>query len=250
VEKTTFRVYFLLVCVSLTLLIIDGVSQARLGDRCYCFFSMNFRDCLSRLSGNNELEQKNLRILEKIAELSYEAQLYKELKKENRELKQILEFKFSYPTAIIPAEIARKTPEEINLSYQIDKGSSDGIKPNASVIGLKGVVGKVLKVSKNTSIVQTLRNYNSALSVKDTRSNVRGVLKWNKKFFLEGIPQYADLKERDTLVTSGEGSVFTKGLPVGIVTYVVKKTDDYSLETEVQPFENFDKLDVIFVIKK
>jgi rod shape-determining protein MreC len=250
VGKKAFRIYFLLVCVSLSLLIIDGFSHARLGNKCYYFFSLNFRDFISRLSVNNELKHENSELLEKIAVLSYEKQLYKELKKENRELKEILGFKFSYPTAIIPAEIERKAPEEINLSYHINKGSSDGIEPNASVIGLKGVVGKVLKVNDKASIVQTLRNYNSSLSIKDTRSESRGILKWNKKFFLEGIPQYADLKEGDTLVTSGEGSVFPKGLPVGTVTCVEKRPDDYSLETEVKPFENFDKLDVIFVIKR
>ncbi len=248
--KKTLRVYFLLFCVSLSLLIIDGFRHGGLGDKCYCFFSLNFRGFMSKVSVSNKLKQENSVLLEKIAVLSYEGQLYKELKKENQELKEILEFKFSYPAAIIPAEIERETPEEINLSYQINKGSSGEIEPNAPVIGLKGVVGKVLKVSENASIVQTLKNYNSALSVKDTRSEARGILKWSKKFFVEGIPQYADLKEGDTLVTSGEGSVFPKGLPVGIVTYAGKKTDDYSLEIEVKPFENFDKSDVIFVIKR
>ena len=196
------------------------------------------------------MKKENARLLEKIAALSYEKQIYNELKKENQELKEIIEFKFSYPKVIIPAEIKRRTPEEINLSYQIGKGASDGIERNAAVISYKGVVGKVLKSGKNTSVVQTLKNYNSAISVKDTRSKIEGILKWNKKFFIEGIPQYADLKEGDTLVTSGKGSVFPKGLPVGIVTYAGRKVDDYSLEIEVEPFENFSKVDVVFVIKE
>jgi rod shape-determining protein MreC len=250
VEKKTLRVYLLLVCISLSVLIFDGFSRIRLGNKCYCFFSLNLRGFMSRLSESNKLQEENSKLLEKIAVLSYERQLYKELKKENQELKEILEFKFNYPSALIPAEIERRTPEEINLSFQVDRGSANKIEPNAPVIGLKGIVGKVLKVSESGSIIQTLKNYNSALSVKDTRSEIRGILKWNKKFFLEGIPQYADLKEGDTLVTSGEGSVFPKGLPVGIVSYAGEKPDDYSLETEVKTFENFDKLDIIFIIKK
>jgi rod shape-determining protein MreC len=220
------------------------------GDGFYRFFSLNFRNLIFRFSLCDKLKEENSKLLEKIAVLSYEQQSYGELKRENQELKETLKFVFEYPQKIIPAWIERKTPEEISLSYQINKGSSFEIESNAPVIGLKGVVGKVLKVSKNGAVVQTLKNYNSALSVKDTRSEVRGILKWNREFFLEGVPQYADLVEGDTLVTSGEGSIFPGGLPVAFVTHIEKKPNDYLLEVEAQTFENFEKLGIIFVIKR
>lgn len=249
-EKKILRVYLLLFCISLLFIVIDGFSDIKLRDKSYDFLSLNFRNFFSKLLPGDGLKEENSRLLNKIATLSYERQVYDELKKENQELKKILEFRFNYPNVIIPVEVERRTPEEINLSYQIAKGTSDGIERNAVVISFKGVVGKVLKVGKNTSIVQTLKNYNSAISIKDTRSEAQGILKWNKKFFIEGIPEYADLKEGDTLVTSGKGSVFPKGLPIGIVTYARKNPNDYSLETEVKPFEDFNKVDVVFIIKK
>jgi rod shape-determining protein MreC len=250
VENKFLRVYLLFVFASLSLLVLGGFTNIKLGNQCYSLFSHDFCGLFSKFLQRNDLREENTRLIEKIAVLSYERLMYNKLKKENQELKEIIEFEFHYPKAIIPAEIERKTPEEINLSYQIGKGSSDGIERNAAVIGFKGAIGKVLKLGKNTSVVQTLKNYNSAISIKDTRSNIEGILKWNKEFFIEGIPQYADLKEGDTLVTSGKGSVFPKGLPVGIVTHARKKLNDYSLEIEVEPFENFDKVDVVFVIKE
>ena len=249
-ENKFLRFYLLFVFISLSLLICDGLFSIELSNKFYVLLSPNLRTCFSLLLKRDDLEEKNKRLLAKIAILSYEKQVYKELKKENQELKEIIGFRFNYPKSIIPAEIERKTPEEINLSFHIGKGSYDGIERNAAVISFKGVVGKVLKLGKNTSVVQTLRNYNSAISVRDTRSRREGILKWNKKFFVEGIPQYADLKKGDSLVTSGKGSVFPKGLPVGIVTSVIKKPDDYSLEVEVEPFEDLSKIDVVFVIKK
>ncbi len=249
-EKKFLRVYILFVCISLSLLLFDGFTDIKLGNKCYSFFSTDFHNFFSRFLQHNGLKEENARLLEKIAVLSYEKQAYNELKKENQELKRIIEFKFNYPKGIIPAEIERRTLEEINLSYQIDKGTSQGVERNAAVISFNGVVGKVLKSGKNTSVVQTLKNYNSAISVKNTRSSIEGILKWNKKFFIEGVPQYADLKKGDTLVTSGKGSVFPKGLPVGIIIYVKEKVDDYSLEIEVEPFEDLNRINVVFVIEK
>lgn len=249
-EKKFLRLYLLFVCISLFLIVFDGFSDVKLGNKFYSFFSPNFQNFFSRFVQNNGLKEENRRLLEKVATLSYEKQAYNELKKENQELKEIIEFRFNYPEKIIPAEVERRTPEEINLSFHIDKGSSDGIEKNAAVISFYGVVGKVLKLGKNTSVVQTLKNYNSAISVRNTRSRIEGILKWNKKFFIEGVPQYADLKEGDTLVTSGRGSVYPKGLPVGIVTFAKRKPDDYSLEVEVEPFEKLDIVSVVFVIKR
>ncbi len=249
-EKKFLRVYLLLLFISLFFIIVDGFSDIKLGNKFYSLFSFNFSHLFSRLSSGNAMQEEKARLLDKIATLTYESQICDQLRKENEELKKILEFRFGYPQGIIPAEIEKRTPEVVNLSYHIGKGDSDGVTKNAPVIGFKGVVGKILKVNQSTSIVQTLKNYNSAVSVKDTRSKVQGILKWNRRFLVEGVPQYADIKERDTLVTSGKGSVFPKGLPVGTVTNVVKKTNDYSLDIEVKPFEDFDKIEVIFIIKK
>ncbi len=249
-KKKLLRFYILFVFISLSLLIFDGVSNAELGNKCYDLLSFNFRNFFSKFLESHKLEEENKKLLEKIAVLSYEKHLFSELKKENLELKRIIDFKLNYPQKIIPAEIRRETPEEVNLSFRIDKGFTDGIERNDAVISFKGIIGKVLKSGKNTAVVQTLKNYNSAVSVKDTENKVEGILKWNKKFFVEGIPQYADLINGDTIVTSGKGSVFPKGLPVGVVTGVKEKINEYSLEIEIEPFENLDRVSVVFVIKK
>ena len=249
-ERKFLRVYFLLFLVSLFLILVDGVSDSRLGKKCYDFFSFNFCKMFSKVLSENALEQENKRLLQEMAALSYKEQMFDQLRKENQELKRILEFRFNYPKYIVPAEIVRKTPEEVNLSYGIGKGSSDGIEKDAPVISFNGLVGKVLKVNQNTSVIQTLKNYNSAVSVRDTRSREQGILKWDKKFFIEGMPQYADIRKGDTIVTSGVGSVFPRGLPVGIVENVGKQTNDYSLDVEILTFDDLDKIDVVFIIKQ
>ncbi|MEO0294333.1 MAG: rod shape-determining protein MreC [candidate division WOR-3 bacterium] len=247
-KKKILRVYLLLVFLSIISLVIDRATNFKLGNNIYLIFSRNFKVLFFDFPKKKNF--KDSQLLFKVGTLSYESQLYRELKKENEKLKEILEFKNTYPKKVIPAEIENKSPWEINLSFSIEKGSLSGIEVGAPVIGLKGVIGKVLKVGENSSIIQTLKSYNSAVSVKTTRKEIRGILKWNRKFFVEGIPKFADVKKGDTLVTSGEGSVFPKGLPIGVVSYISKTGNDYSLLVEVEPFEDLENLEFVFILKK
>lgn len=211
---------------------------------------MNIRTVVNRWVEYKNYKEKDRRLLEEIARLSYESQRYQSLKKENEQLRKILEFETKFPKEIIPAEILNRVPEMVNISYMISKGHLKGIEVGDPVIGFYGVFGKVLKVESQSAIVQTLMNYNVALSAMDQRSTVSGILKWDMKFYLEGIPLYADVEYGDTIVTSGRGSIFPEGLRIGKVVKISKDESAYSIIIEVEPFENFNNPDVVFLIKQ
>lgn len=211
---------------------------------------MNIRTVVNRWVEYKNYKEKDRRLLEEIARLSYENQRYQSLKKENEQLRKILEFETKFPKEIIPAEILNRVPEMVNISYMISKGHLKGIEVGDPVIGFYGVFGKVLKVESESAIVQTLMNYNVALSAMDQRSTVSGILKWDMKFYLEGIPLYADIEYGDTIVTSGRGSIFPEGLRIGKVVKISKDESAYSIIIEVEPFENFNNPDVVFLIKQ
>lgn len=236
--------------ISLFLLIIDSKLKTPLNNRLYNLFSMNIRTVVNRWVEYKNYKEKDRRLLEEIARLSYENQRYQSLKKENEQLRKILEFETKFPKEIIPAEILNRVPEMVNISYMISKGHLKGIEVGDPVIGFYGVFGKVLKVESESAIVQTLMNYNVALSAMDQRSTVFGILKWDMKFYLEGIPLYADIEYGDTIVTSGRGSIFPEGLRIGKVVKISKDESAYSIIIEVEPFENFNNPDVVFLIKQ
>ena len=82
----------------------------------------------------------------------------------------------------------------------------------------------------------------------DKRSEVKGILRWHNKFYLEGVPLYADVEKGDTITTSGIGSVFPRGLRIGKVTKISRDESAYSLSIEIEPFEDFNNPDVVFLI--
>ncbi|MCK4321166.1 rod shape-determining protein MreC [candidate division WOR-3 bacterium] len=249
-KRNLIFTYIILLLISLFLLIIDSKLKTPLNNRLYNLFSINIRTVVNRWVEYKNYKEKDRRLLEEIARLSYERQRYQALKKENEQLRKILEFETNFPKEIIPAEILNRVPEIVNISYMISKGHLKGIEVGDPVIGFYGVFGKVLKVESESAIVQTLMNYNVALSAMDQRSMVSGILKWDMKFYLEGIPLYADIEYGDTIVTSGRGSIFPEGLRIGKVVKISKDESAYSIIIEVEPFENFNNPDVVFLIKQ
>jgi len=249
-KKKFVLTYILLTLVSLFLIIIDSRLKVPLNSQLYKFFSPRIRGVVNQWAECKKCEEKNKSLQKEIAELSYERQIYRTLKQENEEFRKILGFQSNFPLDIIPAVIVNKLPEMVNISYVISKGSLKGIEEDDAVIGFDGVFGKVLKVGSESAVIQTLMNYNVALSAIDQRSDVKGILKWDMKFYLEGVPLYADVEAGDTIVTSGRGSIFPRGLRIGKVTKIIRGESTYKSKIEVEPFEDFNNPDVVFVIKR
>jgi rod shape-determining protein MreC len=100
--------------------------------------------------------------------------------------------------------------------------------------------------------VQGLSDPNSKVSVLCNRSRVNGVLEaWPGGKLLVRFPVDADVKLADTLVTSGMGGVFPKGLSVGIIRDPhtdAREGDDILKAWEVKPFQNPDLVEEVFVL--
>ena len=103
----------------------------------------------------------------------------------------------------------------------INKGSSDGIKPERGVIDRNGVVGIVSTTGAHSARVISLLNPHFRLSCKIKRSDYFGSLVWDganpSEALLEELPRHTVFEPGDTIVTSGYSAVFPSGLPVGVI---------------------------------
>ncbi len=103
----------------------------------------------------------------------------------------------------------------------INKGSSDGIKPELGVIDRNGVVDIVSTTGAHSARVISLLNPHFRLSCKIKRSDYFGSLVWDganpSEALLEELPRHTVFEPGDTIVTSGYSAVFPSGLPVGVI---------------------------------
>lgn len=191
---------------------------------------------------------------EKAALLQKQA-TYDELVAENIRLRQLLQFKSDQ--TLFDMEAAHVITRDMGAftdTFTIDKGSADGMAVNMPIVVPSGVVGYISDVYEHSSRVQTILDPRSATGVIVQRpeSRVAAILKGNGNRPSEpqmvNIARDSDVLNGDTLVTSGYGGIYPKGILVGHVLSLTNDEEGFVKTATVQPAVNFKTLEEVFVI--
>lgn len=136
----------------------------------------------------------------------------------------------------------------------LDKGASDGIRPEMGVVDGRGVVGIVYQTTPAYSLVISLLNSKSNISCKIKSSEYFGYLKWegmDSRFaFLKDLPRHAEFNLGDTVITSGHSAVFPEGVIVGIVDDMEDSSDGLSYNLKIKLAADFGKLGGVRVLAR
>ncbi len=207
-----------------------------------------FRDLDTLRSEKEELIKR----IEYLENTNYELERYK---RENENLRELLSIKDSY-TAYrqLGANIIAKDPGNWFNSFTIDIGMADKVNTTFPVITNRGLVGKVVNSQLNSSTVQTIIDYDSAVSARlsDTHDLVivRGDLELKSKGLckMEFTPVDIDINIGDKLETSGLGGIYPKGILIGEVFQIVGTPGDKTSYVIVKPYVDFKRLEEVVVL--
>ncbi len=132
----------------------------------------------------------------------------------------------------------------------LNKGKKNKIKLNYPVISNDGIVGKVISVSRNYSIVLPLDHSRFRLGVMSKRNHLQGIMKSDiiGNSYMTLIKPGSDIKVGDIIVTSQISSVFPKGFPVGVVTKLIENPADVFMSAKIKIFTNPSELDQTVVL--
>jgi len=117
----------------------------------------------------------------------------------------------------------------------LHRGTAQGVEPNMAVVSVDGIVGTVVHVSQNMSIVMSLLNRQSKVIATLKKGSGLGEVGWDGKdpryLVLTKIPKTVVVKQGDTVVTSPHSDKFPPGLPIGTVHRVEQdqETNTYIL---------------------
>jgi len=193
---------------------------------------------------NEMLKEENARLRQ---ETYYASEALQELAR----LHTLVRFddKWDYP--IVTARVVGHNPGRFLTTMVINRGTSRGVKEDMPVFSMNGLVGKVSKTTLTHSRVQLLVDPNLKLSVLERRTRVVGFLESVDGRTLSAmIPTHAGVKVGDTLITSGLGGIFPKGIPVGTVTKIRPADLEVMQLMDVVPFQEFSSLEEVFVMGK
>jgi rod shape-determining protein MreC len=134
----------------------------------------------------------------------------------------------------------------------IDVGTSDGVRPDMTVVSGLGLAGKVVKVSRDTSTVALIDDPDVTVGVRLSRTGDFGEVSGRPDGRLELtiVRQNASIKVGDTIVTLGSVHYvpYVPDVPIGRVVSVENAPGQLAARAIVQPFVDFDSLDLLGVV--
>src|SRR6201997_259199 len=168
-----------------------------------------------------------------------------------RRLQALFGFKEQFISQTKPAQVIGSSGSEQSRAIYIDKGESDGLKPDMAVITADGIVGKVLKVFHSTSQVLLIDDQSSGVGGILEKSRLQGIVRGTRsgEVVLEHIMSDNPVQQGELVRTSGGDQIFPKGLPVGTVSQVGNGPDLF-LTIRVRPAANLSKLEEVLVVTK
>jgi rod shape-determining protein MreC len=199
-----------------------------------------------------DVHKENTLLKKELDSLRMENYRYRELLTTHERLQKLLQFEKIIDWPVLAAQVIGRDPTGWFESVIIDKGENSGLKVNMPVVNASGVVGRLVSVSPNYAKVLLIIDQNSGVDSIIQRSRDRGIVKgFSAKICkLDYVVKTSEVVEGDTVVTSGLGRVFPKGLPVGKVVEVINKPGDFFKHIKLRPMVDFSKLEELLVILK
>jgi rod shape-determining protein MreC len=212
------------------------------------FASYLFNNYIGLIRTNRE----NADLHNKLDKLQLENQKIPELEQENKRLKTILNLMEQHPKTMIAARVVGEDVKNWFKCIILDKGKSSGIMIKMPVVTSRGLVGQVVETDRWVTKVMVINDTNSSVDVYVDGRNTRGILEGTGQTLLrlKYIRKNDELEIGDKLITSGKDGIYPKGLAIGIVTTVNRIKPGIFADIEVMPFNNFNRLEEVLVLKK
>ncbi len=196
--------------------------------------------------------QKNLEAqAAELSDLRTKLARLEDVEMENRRLREALEFRTKIDQPLLSAHVVSYDVSSDYFGIRVDRGHRDGVKVGMGVISPSGLVGRVLRVTEQYADILTLVDPTSNIDAVIQRSRARGIITGQSKQLtckMKYIDKLDDVAVNDTVVSSGFGNIFPKGLLVGYVTFVEPATTGILQMVTIKSAVDIYRLEEVFIV--
>ena len=174
--------------------------------------SLDTRESL--LADNQRLRTEQLLVNSRL-------QKYEVLEMENQRLRKLLESSLKLSELVLIAELLDVDLQPFRHTVLINKGEREGVYDGQTIVDAGGIMGQIVHVGPFSSTVLLITDPSHAIPVQINRNGLRGIAVGtgaSRSLQLEYLPNNADIRQGDLIISSGLGSHFPAGYPVGVVT--------------------------------
>jgi rod shape-determining protein MreC len=184
------------------------------------------------VSQNEQLRQENLAL-----ERDRDAEIA--LRNENARLRTLLGMKTDPPIPTVSGLVVTDSRGPFGDTRLVNVGSEREVQIGNPVISEHGLVGRIVGVTRGASRVLLLTDIASRTPVLVARTNARAILTGDggpnpRLAYLRGD---SPVKEGDRILTSGDGGLFPRGLPVGVAVMGLDGAWRVRLDSDFSPID-------------
>ena len=212
-------------------------------------------DFFTRVFYPSAIQQENERLTKLMAAYERRLILYEAMEQENARLAELLDYASSNSNFyFMTAPVSAKNLDPYVDTITVRGGSRSGITEQMAAVTAQGIVGRVIEVGTTYSKIRTMLNEDMRISVMVERTRDEGML--GGLIIEDGqvvglklyyLPKDADIAVGDTIVTSGLGGIFPKGLYVGKVIFLADE-DNGEYDACVMSEVDYEHLEEVLII--
>ncbi len=267
-NKTGFWLIVTVVILSIALGIFNAASDVTIledaakiiftpAQKLFTNIGSGVSDFFTYFANKDNLNAEIKRLENENAELKKQISENEASKLENEQLRKLLNLKSNNTEfELKTAQVIARDPSNWYDTLTIDKGASDGIALNQPVISAGNtLVGRISEVGTTWSKVTLLTDPEHAAGSQVLRSGEYGICEGDGDISSNGgcklsfVSKNANIIVGDTVITSGLGGVYPKGLIIGKIQKIRPDIQGISQYAVVSPEADLKNLQAVFVIQ-
>lgn len=197
-------------------------------------------------------EEENIKLKSRVDELLLERDSYQGAVIENKRLRELLRLKENSHNYVAAARVIARGTGHWEHTVVLDKGESDGVAKDMTVITPRGLAGKIISASESFASMLLISDINASVAVRIKETRKEGVLSGtgSRTCILKYVPYEEEIKAGAVIVTSGLDSLFPPGIPVGYVSKVDNKGLGGNFQyIEVTPFQDSSGMEEVMIVR-
>jgi rod shape-determining protein MreC len=200
-----------------------------------------------------DIASQNEALKMQLADLESQNARLSRLRRENEELRRLLNMPKVAAGKSLAAEIISYDATDFARRVTLNVGARSGVMPKDVVYCAQGLVGQVTQVAPFTSVVTLLIDREGRAGAMTARTFAKGVMQGTGERIgkLKYLDFNADVREGDLITTSGlltgRGAIFPKGMVIGRVVKIEKDKTYSRQEADIEPAVAFDRISAVWV---
>ena len=194
---------------------------------------------------------------EEIQRLRLQNKQLESVTRENTQLRDLLAWKKQTPRNVKSAQVVGRDPANWHRMVLINLGVQHGMIENMPVMTNNGLVGRISAVGETQSQVLLIGDPNCQVGALVESTGESGIIgpatsttSDPKLINLLHIAADSKIEPGDRVITSGLGTIFPKGIPIGSIVHARTEASGLTLKARVRLFANVNRLENIWVLMK